>query len=152
MANLGYSIFCIMKTLWKDLPANEKTRYKVKATQISYYAYFETLTPEEQKDELFSFEGISLQIFCNSLWIVKPTSATLASPERSSDPQSDISRLWMELSEEEKTEYNEEATQANYSYKMKYAAFLDTLTPEQKEFELFKLYRMASKRLKMARH
>jgi hypothetical protein len=36
MANLGYSIFCMMKTLWKELPENEKTPYKVKATQVTF--------------------------------------------------------------------------------------------------------------------
>ncbi|XP_046457776.1 nucleolar transcription factor 1-like isoform X2 [Daphnia pulex] len=63
----------------------------------------------------------------------------------------EISRLWKELSDEEKTKYNEKATQMNYAYKMKYASYLETLTPEQRNAELLSsvgknLKRMAAKK------
>ncbi|XP_046643236.1 nucleolar transcription factor 1-like isoform X2 [Daphnia pulicaria] len=63
----------------------------------------------------------------------------------------EISRLWKELSDEEKTKYNDKATQMNYAYKMKYASYLETLTPEQRNAELLSsvgknLKRMAAKK------
>ncbi|KAI9557323.1 hypothetical protein GHT06_017151 [Daphnia sinensis] len=54
----------------------------------------------------------------------------------SKERMTEISRLWKELSEDDKAAYNAKATQLNHLYKMKYAAYLETLTPEQRNAEL----------------
>ncbi|EFX85008.1 hypothetical protein DAPPUDRAFT_314512 [Daphnia pulex] len=67
----------------------------------------------------------------------------------------EIARLWKEdMSDEQKTSCNERAKQMNESYKIKYASYLETLTPEHRHAELLSsdgkafLKQMAAKKAK----
>ncbi|XP_046440681.1 nucleolar transcription factor 1-like isoform X1 [Daphnia pulex] len=86
-----------------------------------------------------------------SLFSKKLLSSNSLKQFETKERMTEISRLWKELSDEDKTSYNDKATQMNYAYKMKYASYLETLTPEQRNAELLSsvgknLKRMAAKK------
>ncbi|XP_045031131.1 nucleolar transcription factor 1 isoform X2 [Daphnia magna] len=71
-----------------------------------------------------------------SLFSRKLLSSNALKQFESKERMTEISRLWKELSDDEKAAYNAKATQLNHFYKMKYASYLETLTPEQRNAEL----------------